>query len=39
MKRMTYISSFARELTAEEIDAIGTHASERNRADAVTGVN
>lgn len=37
MKRMTYMSSFARPLSREEIDQIGAHASRRNAQEGITG--
>lgn len=38
MKRMTYMSRFARPLSREEIDQIGTRSALRNELDGVTGV-
>ena len=38
MKRLTYMSSFSRPLSDEEIAAIGAHASRRNAVDGITGV-
>ena len=37
MKRMTYMSTFSRPLSPEEIKQIGVYASSRNAADGVTG--
>ncbi len=37
MKRMTYISTFARPLSPEEIDHIGVYSSRRNAHDGITG--
>lgn len=38
MKRMTYMSRFARPLSRDEIDQIGAHAVQRNAQDGITGV-
>lgn len=38
MKRLTYMSRFARSLSEEEIAQIGVHASQKNKREGVTGV-
>lgn len=38
MKRMTYMSRFARPLEQAEVDQIGVHAATRNAVDGITGV-
>lgn len=38
MKRMTYMSNFARPLRRDEIDAIAEHSRHRNAEDGITGV-
>lgn len=38
MKRMTYMSNFARPLRHDEIDAIARHSRHRNAKDGITGV-
>ncbi len=38
MKRLTYMSRFARSLSEAEVDQIGVHASQKNKREGITGV-
>ena len=38
MKRMTYMSTFSRHLSPDDISEIGSYAARRNAHDGVTGV-